>query len=117
VAGSEGIVGDRAAKAALRARTGAAVADMESHLAAQAAAAAGAPFAIVRAVSDTANGDLPAAAMAGFRRDGRADVTAVFAALARAPWQLPALVRTARHANIALTALAGCAPAVRTCVG
>jgi hopanoid-associated phosphorylase len=117
VAGSESIVCDRAGKAALRARTGAAVADMESHLAAQAAAAAGAPFVIVRAVSDAADDDLPAAAMAGFRRDGRADVVAVLAALARAPWQLPALVRTARHANIALTALARCAPAVRKCVG
>ncbi|HEX7759238.1 MAG TPA: hypothetical protein VF459_07045, partial [Caulobacteraceae bacterium] len=55
LAGSDTVVGDVAAKHALWAATGALAVDMESHLAARAAHAAGRPFAAVRALSDGAD--------------------------------------------------------------
>jgi len=96
------VVGSAAAKAALRRATGAAGVDMESHQVALAAEAAGLPFAVVRAVSDTADRALPQSALAGFKTgagaDGEPDVGAVLWALARRPWELPALTQTALDA-------------------
>ncbi len=89
VAGSDVIVASVAAKAALRARTGAIAVDMESHIVAEAAARAGLPFAVVRAVSDPADRALPRAAQAGFNPDGSVNVLAVLAALARRPASCP----------------------------
>ena len=103
--GSDVIVPDPPRKAALRQSSGAIATDMESHLAAQAAARGGVPFAVLRAVSDRADESLPAAAQAGFRPDGSVDVAAVIAALARRPSDLPGLLRTARHAGLAFAAL------------
>jgi nucleoside phosphorylase len=103
--GSAVIVPDPLRKSALRQSSGAIATDMESHLAAQAAARAGVPFAVLRAVSDRADEALPAAAQAGFRPDGSVDVAAVIAALARRPSELPGLLRTARHAGLAFAAL------------
>lgn len=111
IAGSDVIVGSAQAKAALRASCGAIAVDMESHAVARAAQAAGVPFAVLRAVSDGAEDDLPLAAQAGFRPDGRADVAAVIRALARHPHELPALLRTARHAGAAFNALRAAAAA------
>jgi hopanoid-associated phosphorylase len=104
-AGSDAIVPDPPRKAALRQTSGAIATDMESHIAAQAAAHAGVPFAVLRAVSDRADEALPAAAQAGFRPDGTVDVAAVIAVLARRPSELPGLLRTARHAGAAFAAL------------
>jgi hopanoid-associated phosphorylase len=104
-AGSDVIVPDPPRKSALRQSSGAIATDMESHVAAQAAARAGVPFAVLRAVSDRADEALPAAAQAGFRPDGSVDVAAVIAALARRPSDLPGLLRTARHAGAAFAAL------------
>jgi hypothetical protein len=106
------IIASAAAKAALRERTGAGAADMESHLASEAAAQLGVPFAILRAVSDAAEDDLPVSAHAGFSPDGSTNVGAVLAALARRPWELPALIRTARSAGKALAALEAAWPTV-----
>lgn len=105
VAGSDTAVGDVAAKQALWATSGALAVDMESHLAAKAAHAAGRPFAVVRAVSDGAGHALPPAALAGLRSDGTADIGAVLTALAARPQQLPALIRTAHGAAAAYRAL------------
>jgi hopanoid-associated phosphorylase len=104
-AGSDVIVPDPPRKAALRQSSGGIATDMESHLAAQTAARADVPFAVLRAVSDRADEALPPAAQAGFRPDGSVDVAAVIAALARRPSELPALLRTARHAGAAFAAL------------
>ena len=112
VAGGDAVVGSVAAKAALRGASGAAIVDMESHAVARAAHDAGLPFAVVRAVSDTAAVALPRAAQAGFRPDGEPDVTAVIAALARRPWELPALIRTALDAEKAFRSLAVAARAL-----
>jgi adenosylhomocysteine nucleosidase len=105
VAGGDVIVGSVAAKAALRQASGAAIVDMESHSVAKAARAAGLPFAVVRAVSDTAAFALPRAAQAGFQADGLPDVGAVIAALLRRPWELPALIRTAVDSERAFKSL------------
>ncbi len=78
------------------AHLGAATVDMETAAVALAAREAGLPLAILRVVSDTADQAIPPAALAGMREDGRTDALAVMGALARAPMQLPALIRTAR---------------------
>ena len=96
-----------AAKAALRAATGAAAVDMESHVAARVAAHHDLPFAALRVISDTAHHDLPPAACVPLRPDGSVDLPAVLAALARQPGQLPALLRLARDTSRALAVLAG----------
>lgn len=105
IAGSDVMVADAAAKAALHASTGALAVDMESHIAARVAARRGLPFAAARTVSDGADRALPRAAQAGMRPDGGMDVTAVLAALARRPWELPALIRTGLEAEAAFRAL------------
>ncbi len=110
--GSAAIVGEARDKAALASLTGAIAVDMESHLVARAAKAAGAPFAVVRAVSDRAADTLPRAAQAGFRPDGAVDVPAVIAALIRRPWELPALVATAQGAGAGFRALEGASHAI-----
>ena len=105
IAGSDVMVADAVAKAALHAATGALVVDMESHIAARVAARHGLPFAAARTVSDGADRALPRAAQAGMKPDGSVDVWGVIRALARDPGELPALIRTAREAQIAFNAL------------
>jgi hypothetical protein len=78
---------------------------MESHVVANIAAQAGLPFAIVRAVSDTADHGLPRAARMGFGADGEADVGAVILALFQRPLDLFPLIRTALDAGRAIAAL------------
>ncbi|WP_375460213.1 phosphorylase [uncultured Enterovirga sp.] len=92
-------------KARLRADTGAAAVDMESHIAARYAAAHDLPFAALRAVSDGADHSLPPVAGAAMRPDGSVDVLGVIRGLARDPGQLAALLATARDAGRAFRAL------------
>jgi adenosylhomocysteine nucleosidase len=105
ITGSDAMVVDAAAKAALHAATGALAVDMESHVASRAARRHGLPFAAARTISDAAERALPRAAQAGMRPDGAMDVAAVLAELARRPWELPALVRTGVEAETAFAAL------------
>ena len=97
-----------AAKAALHGRTGALVVDMESHAAARAATRHGLPFAALRVVTDPAGRVLPHAASVGMRADGRVDLPAIIASLARDPRQLPWLIRTGLDARPAFAALLRC---------
>ena len=101
ITGQDAIAAGVAGKAALRQATGAAAVDMESHIAARAARRRGAAFAAIRVISDTANEELPPAALVGMRPDGGIALGAVLASLARQPAQLPALIRTGRHAGLA----------------
>ncbi|WP_298425762.1 phosphorylase [Rhodoblastus sp.] len=94
-------------KRRLHDETRAVAVDMESHGAARFAAKHGLPFAVLRAVSDPQHRAVPAAALAGFKADGSADVFAVLAALVRSPGQTASLVRTARDARAAFDALLG----------
>jgi adenosylhomocysteine nucleosidase len=92
-------------KQALRLATGAVAADMESHIAARLAAEHGLPFAALRVIADPATRAVPPAALAGMSKDGRVDVLAVLAALARNPGQLPALVGLAADTRRAMAEL------------
>ena len=105
IVGSDTIVASVAEKQALYAATGALAVDMESHIAARVAERHGLPFAIVRAISDTADHALPPAALVGMRPDGGMALGAVLASLARDPRQLTALIRTGRDAGRAFAAL------------
>jgi len=105
VVGSDAMVADAEAKAALHAATGALVVDMESHIAARVAGRHGLSFAVARVISDAADRALPRAAQAGMRPDGGMDVLAVLKSLAADPRQLPALIRTGLEAETAFRAL------------
>ena len=105
VAGVETLLVSPDHKARVRRDTGAAVADMESHIAAKVAVAHGIPFAACRIVIDAAHRRLPAAASVGLRHDGTPDVRAVCRSVLRQPAQIPDLVRTAFDARVASRAL------------
>lgn len=105
IAGSDTAAATLADKEALRAASGALVVDMESHIAARAAQSHGVPFAACRIVVDPATRPVPPLALAGMGSDGRTDVGAVVLGLLRTPQQLPALMRLARDASAARTAM------------
>lgn len=87
-------------------QSGALAVDMESHIAARVAAQHRIPFAVARVVSDGPGRSLPAAARVAMARNGSIDVLAVVKSLLRAPWQIPALVRTAIEAEQSFRELA-----------
>lgn len=92
-------------KRALHLESGAVAVDMESHIVARMASAAGVPFAAIRVITDPAERALPRSALAGMRPDGTTNVAAVLRALARRPRDLPALFQTALDARTARAAL------------
>jgi hopanoid-associated phosphorylase len=96
---------DVEAKAELRRTTDALAVDMESHIVATLARRHDVPFAVLRAVSDTAAHTLPMAARVGLRSDGKADILAVLRSLSVHPREMPALIRTGRDAGAAHRAL------------
>jgi len=108
IAGCDHPVASAEEKTVLRLKTSAVAADMESHIAAMAAATARVPFAVLRVVSDAANESLPPAAAAAMRADGSIDMGAVMGSLLRRPGQISALMRTAQNAEIAFKALLRC---------
>jgi len=92
-------------KAELREATGAVAVDLESLIVGRMARRYGAPFAILRAVSDAADRALPHAAQVGLGPDGRPAIGAVLASLRDHPWQIVSLVRTALEAEDGFQAL------------
>jgi len=108
LAGSEDVVLGQASKARLRASTGAAAVDMESHIAAAYAAENDLPFAAVRVISDPASRALPQLAMNALKPDGQVDVWKVLRGIALNPMAIPALVSAGRDFNRALRSLSGC---------
>lgn len=105
MAGIDRPVTTPAEKRALHISTRAAVADMESHVAARYAAQRKLPFAALRVVADPAERYVPPAALAGIGKTGRVTVGPVLCSLMRAPTQFPHLVKTAFDANAAFLAL------------
>jgi hopanoid-associated phosphorylase len=101
VAGVDGAVAGVAQKQALRRFTGARAIDMESHVGARLARAAGLPYVACRVVLDPACRKVPAAALAALGRDGRTDLGAMLRALAAHPGQLAGLFQLARDAALA----------------
>jgi adenosylhomocysteine nucleosidase len=78
-------------KSALRNATAAVAVDMESLAAGLFAKARGTPFAVLRAVNDPANCDLPPLALAAIDPEGNTHVGAMIRALVRSPSQLRGL--------------------------
>ena len=103
--GCDRFVGTVMEKRALFRETAAAAVDMESHVIAAAAAAAGLPFIVLRAITDPAGRALPITAEAGLGPDGRTRPFAVVGALMRRPGELPAVIHLAREHARALRAL------------
>lgn len=108
LAGIDAICSDPVAKALLRAATNASAADMESHVAARAAASRNLPFAALRVVSDPAHRKLPPAAHVALLSSGEVEIWAVIRSILRSPLQIPALFRTAWEAETAFAALLRC---------
>jgi hopanoid-associated phosphorylase len=106
VAGANAVVSAPGAKRSLRLMTDALVVDMESAVAAAFAASRGLPFAVLRAVADTADEVLPRAAAVGLSRSGRPAPGRVAMALLRRPGEFPALVQVAKRSRTALASLA-----------
>lgn len=113
ITGENIMIGSAAAKQALQASTGAGAVDMESHIVARLAHRAGLPFVVARAVSDAANDDLPRAALAGLKSNGQPNLAGVLGSLVLRPGQLPALIQTARDAELGFNALKRIAGALR----
>ena len=105
VAGVDRPLTNGSQKLALLAQTRARVADMESHVVARAAAAAGVPFVAIRVVSDPSNRAIPLAALAGLTDEGRVNGRAVAGTLLRRPWECN------RYADARARRSAGDAPA------
>ncbi|MCJ2082926.1 phosphorylase [Methylobacterium sp. J-090] len=97
-------------KAGLQARTGAAIVDMESHVAAAFAARHGLPFAAIRVVCDPADRAIPAFAAQALKPNGEPDIVAVLTAILRDPRQIGPLVHLARDSGRAFAALTRCRP-------
>jgi adenosylhomocysteine nucleosidase len=93
------------AKADLRRTTGASAVDMESLIAGRYALEQRVPFAILRAVSDPAERDLPPLVSKAVDSDGGIDVLAVFGGLLRSPGQFAGLRAAARDSAAAFRTL------------
>jgi hopanoid-associated phosphorylase len=108
VAGVDRPMMSAAAKAAAHRATGAAVVDMESHVAAAFAARHGLRFAALRIVCDPAGRSLPSGVAAALRPDGSIDHLAFLGELIRRPGQLAGLPRLAAEARTAFRRLGRC---------
>jgi adenosylhomocysteine nucleosidase len=97
-----------AEKHAFHVETGAAAADMESHIVARLAREQGVPFVALRVIADPATRCVPPAALAGIGEEGRVSRLGVVASLALAPSQLPAMIGIANDARRAFVALFRC---------
>ncbi len=103
--GGGGVVASSAAKRRLHLDTGALAVDLESAAVARAAAAAGIPFAVLRAICDPAGRDLPPAALAALDRTGGIGALRIARSVLRQPGQIPSLLALARDAARARQAL------------
>lgn len=111
--GATEIAAEKIAKWYLYRRSGAVAVDLESHIVAAAARAAGRPFVVLRAIADPAERRLPPAAVSGLDAEGRAAIGRVFLSLLQDPAQLPALLRVASDVRGALKSLQRGAAAAR----
>lgn len=98
-----------ASKAALHAESNGLTIDLESGAVAEACAAAGKPFAVIRAVADPAERAIPEFALKGLAEDGRTRALPVILGLLGRPHLLPALLGLARDNRAALGALGAAA--------
>lgn len=88
-------------------QAGADAVDLESAAVARAAARHGLPFAVLRAICDTADQALPLAALVALDKAGRIGGLRIATAVLQRPWEIPALLGLARDAARARLALSG----------
>jgi adenosylhomocysteine nucleosidase len=88
-------------KLAAHAATGAAAVDLESGAVAEIARRHGVPFAVLRAICDTASENLPPAALVALDPAGKITFLRLAHSLVRQPGQIPSLLALAAHATIA----------------
>jgi adenosylhomocysteine nucleosidase len=88
-------------KLAAHASTGAAAVDLESGAVAEIARRHSVPFAVLRAICDTARENLPPAALEALDPAGKITFLRVAHSLVRHPGQITALLALAAHANAA----------------
>jgi len=101
-------------KAALFERTKAAAIDLESGAVARVAAARNIPFAVLRAVADPAQRNLPPAALIALNGAGEIGFLSVLGSVFKNPAQIPALIALAQDAAKARGALIGKLREIRT---
>ena len=101
-------------KSHARAQSGAAVVDMESHIAASYALAHGLPFVAVRVVCDPASRSLPPLVNEALNEDGGVSLKGVFGSLVREPGQIGDLIRLAVDSQTAFSALSKAGTMLRT---
>jgi hypothetical protein len=104
--GGDTVLATVAEKAAAYA-AGADAVDLESAAVARTAAAAGLPFAVLRAICDEAGRPLPRAAVVALDAEGKISIGRVLGALLRQPGDIFALMALGRDAARARTALLG----------
>jgi len=107
VLAGDAVAADAAAKRALFATTAAQAIDLESGGVARVADLHGLPFAVVRAICDPAERDLPPAALVALDRAGAIGFLAVLRSVARRPGQIPGLLALGRDAARARRGLQG----------
>lgn len=105
ILGADAIVATAAEKADLFVSTAAIAVDLESLHIALAARRARLPFVVLRTIADSADRDLPPAALLPLKADGRPSLGAVLGSVMRSPGQIPALISVARDTSAALRAL------------
>jgi hopanoid-associated phosphorylase len=106
ISGADAPVAHPSGKLALRRAQRTVAVDTESHIAAAVAAGRGIPFAAVRVVLDPAHRSLPPAALVPLRRDGRADIRAVFGSVRKDLGQISQFIRIVADASLAWSTLA-----------
>ena len=104
------IAASAADKRALFAATGACAIDLESGSVAEAARRSDVPFAVVRAICDPAERDLPPAALIALDAAGVIGISRVLRSVLTHPGQMPALLALARDAALARRALLALCP-------
>lgn len=93
-------------KHALAARTGATAVDMETAGAVRAAEAVGIPWLAVRAITDSAQEDMPLDFNTLVDTDGSMDITRIMLAAITHPWKLPGLIQLGKNSSLAASNLA-----------
>jgi adenosylhomocysteine nucleosidase len=112
--GASDVVASTAAKRALFAATGAVAVDLESGAVARVAAEHGLPFAVLRAICDPAERDLPPAALIALDRHGAIGLARVLGSVLAHPAQVPALLALAADATAARRTLRDAVTRIRT---
>ncbi len=93
IVGADAIAATPDRKRQLFTQTGALAVDLESAAVAEACAAAGKPFAVIRAVADPVHRRLPDLTLDALDEEGRSLPMKVAAGLLRRPFDLPGLIR------------------------